>query len=79
VKNPGPYDLREQAVSVVEAISLAGGLTRLAAANRTRIVRVEDGEERVILVNVEKIIEGDRSKDVNLQAGDIIVIPEAYF
>ncbi|MFC1491683.1 polysaccharide biosynthesis/export family protein [Nitrospinota bacterium] len=79
VKNPGPYELREQVVSVVEAISMAGGLTRLAAANRTRIVRVEGDQERAIPVNIEKIMEGDRSKDVILQAGDIVVIPEAYF
>ena len=79
VNNPGPYDLTDQTRSVVEAISKAGGLTKLAAANRTRVVRVEDGEERTIAVNVEKIMEGDRSHDQLLKPGDIIVVPEVYF
>jgi polysaccharide biosynthesis/export protein len=79
VKSPGPYDLTDQTRSVVEAISKAGGLTKLAAANRTRVVRVEDGEERVIEVDVEKIMEGDRSHDQFLKPGDIIVVPEVYF
>ncbi len=79
VNSPGPYDLTEENFSVVEAISKAGGLTKLAAANRTRIVRVEGGEEFAIEVDVEKIMEGDRSQDQFLKPGDIIVIPEVYF
>jgi polysaccharide export outer membrane protein len=64
---------------VVEAISLAGGLTKLAAANRTRIVRIEGGQERSIQIDIEKIMRGDRSQDLILQAGDIVVVPEAFF
>jgi polysaccharide export outer membrane protein len=79
VKNPGPYKLREKTISVVEAITMAGGPTRLGATNRTRIVRVEGSEERVINVNVEDITKGDKSKDIALQSGDIIVVPETYF
>jgi len=79
VKNPGPYNLKEESFSVVEAVSLAGGLTKLAAPNRTRIVRVENGKERAIHVDIKKIMEGDRSQDLVLRAGDIVVVPEAFF
>ena len=79
VNKPGPYNLKEESVSVVEAISLAGGLTKLAAANRTRIVRIEGGQERSIQIDIEKIMKGDRSQDLILQAGDIVVVPEAFF
>ncbi len=79
VTKPGPYKLRANEVSVVEAITMAGGPTRLAAPNRTRIVRVENGKERVIQVNVESIIKGDKNQDVLLRPGDIIVIPQTYF
>ena len=79
VKSPGPYKLRERTISVVEAITMAGGPTRLGATNRTRVVRVEGGEERVLYVNVEDITKGDKSKDIQLQAGDIVVVPETYF
>ena len=47
--------------------------------NMVRIVRVENGKERVIRVNVESIIKGDKSQDVLLRPGDIIVIPQTYF
>ena len=79
VAKPGPYKLRSSDVSVVEAITMAGGPTRLAAANRTRIVRVEGGKERVIRVNVDSIIRGDKSRDIRLRSGDIVVIPQTYF
>ncbi len=79
VTKPGPYKLRARDVSVVEAITMAGGPTRLAASNRTRIVRVENGKERVIQVNVESIIKGDKNQDILLRPGDIIVIPQTYF
>ena len=79
VANPGPYKLRTKNVSVVEAITMAGGPTRLAASNRTRIVRVENGKERVLQVNVDSIIKGDKSKDILLRPGDIVVIPQTYF
>jgi polysaccharide export outer membrane protein len=79
VTKPGPYKLRTRDVSVVEAITMAGGPTRLAASNRTRIIRVENGKERVIPVDVESIIKGDKNQDVLLRSGDIIVIPQTYF
>lgn len=79
VAKPGPYRLQSKNVSVVEAITMAGGLTRLAASNRTRIVRLENGKERTISVNVEDIIKGDKKSDIQLRSGDIIVIPQSYF
>ena len=79
VSRPGPYKLQTQNISVVEAITMAGGPTRLAAPNRTRIVRVENGKERTIRVNVDNVVKGDKRGDVKLRSGDIIVIPQAYF
>jgi polysaccharide export outer membrane protein len=46
VKNPGTYPLEGQAMTVLEALSRAGGFTTLAAPNRTRIIRVEGGRRR---------------------------------
>lgn len=79
VAKPGPYKLRTKDVSVVEAITMAGGPTRLAAPNRTRIVRVKDGKQQDVLVNVDSIIQGDKSQDILLRPGDIVVIPQTYF
>ena len=79
VKNPGTYPLDSQAMTGLEALSRAGGLTTLAAPNRTRIIRVENGVEKIVRVRVADIIAGERMKDLTLQAGDLVVFPESYF
>ena len=80
VSKPGPLSLPEGSMTLVEAVSKAGGLTNVAAPSRTRIFRVVDGEERTIYVNVSDIIKrGDRSKDIALKANDIVWVPESLF
>ena len=80
VSKPGPIPLPEGSLTLVEAISKAGGFTNVAAPNRTRVFRVVDGEERTIYVNVSDIIKrGDRSKDIGLKANDIVWVPESVF
>lgn len=79
VKKPGSYPL-EKETTVVEAITMAEGFTDIAAPNRTRIIRSEAGKERTIPVNVKDITKGgDKSKDITLKPGDIIVVPESFF
>jgi len=52
----------------------------MAALNRTKIIRVVDGDEQTIRVKVDDIIKsGEKSKDVILRPGDIIVVPESFF
>jgi len=81
VNNPGEYDITgPKKVTVVQAISLAGGLTRGAAANSARITRIEDDQEKVIEVKLEDIIEeGKKKQDVILRDGDIIFVPRRFF
>ena len=80
VKQPGSFPYLDQEVTLVEAISRAGGFTPLAARNRTRIVRVDEGEEKIIEVNVDAITSaGKRGQDVPLEPGDVIVVPESFF
>lgn len=79
VKSPGTYPLESKGMTVLEALSKAGGLTQYAAPNRTRIMRVEGGVEKSIRVRLGNVIAGERMKDVILQSGDVIVVPESYF
>jgi polysaccharide export outer membrane protein len=79
VVRPGVYNLK-QGLTVVEAISLAGGFTSTAAADGTRVIRTEDGRKTAIPIRISGIIRGgDKSKDVILQDGDTIVVPESFF
>jgi polysaccharide export outer membrane protein len=80
VKNPGSYPYLEKDITLVEAISKAGGFTPIAARNRTRIIRIEDGVEKVIQVKVDVITQaGRKAQDIRIQPGDVIVIPESFF
>ena len=79
VRNPGYYKIKDRDISVVEAITMAGGLTRISAGNRTKLVRLKDGKEVTIKVPVEDILDGDKSADINVQPNDVIVVPQSYF
>ena len=69
VKNPGSYKY-ELNTTVLKAITLAGGLSDHGASGRIRIIRIVDGNERV-LKNV--------GMDEAVQQEDVIVVPETYF
>jgi len=80
VKTPGSYAFTKKDISIVEAISMAGGFTHIAARNRTRIVRVEKGKERIYEVNMDAITKsGKMIQAVPIKPNDLIVIPESFF
>jgi polysaccharide export outer membrane protein len=77
VRRAGGFPLQEKSqISVLQAVSLAEGLDRVAGAKNARILRESaPGVERTELhVNVQEILEG-RAQDVSLQANDILFIP----
>lgn len=79
VNEPGSFPLRGE-LSVIEAIGLAKGFTKVAAQNSVKIMRMENGEKKTITVKVADISKkGDKSKDVPLKRGDIIYVPESLF
>ena len=74
---PGTYSY-VPSMSVVEAITVAGGFTGLAAKNDTTITRSELGKKTIVRVPVADIGEG-KAPNVYLRPGDIISIPERIF
>jgi polysaccharide export outer membrane protein len=77
VRRAGGFPLAEkEQISVLQAVSLAEGLDKVAGAKKGRILRQsEPGKERnEIAINVDDILDG-RAKDVSLQANDILFIP----
>lgn len=80
VTKPGSYKIPEREITLVEAIGIAGGFTRIAARNRTRIIRVEEGVEKIIQVKVDAITKaGKKIQDVVIQPNDVVVVPESFF
>ena len=79
VEKPGSYSLRGE-VSVIEAISLAGGFTKIAAKNGVKVMRLDNGKKKTIIVRVADISrKGDKTEDVQLKRGDILFVPESLF
>lgn len=80
VKTPGSYAFNKKEITVVEAVSMAGGFTRIASRNRTRIVRIEKGIEKIYEVNMDAITKsGKMTEAVYMRPNDLIVVPESFF
>jgi polysaccharide export outer membrane protein len=80
VKNPGAIQvLRSNIPTLVRAIAQAGGFTERAAKGSV-VIRRKDakGTEKEIKVNV-KDIQKNKAKDIQLQADDIVYVPETIF
>lgn len=79
----GKIELPAESVSlsIIEAVTAAGGFSRIAKADSVRITRrdPDTAEEKVITVNVERMISG-RGEDVfYVFPGDIVFVPERLF
>jgi polysaccharide export outer membrane protein len=77
VQHAGAFTLGGQRnVSVLRAVSLAGGLGRTAKPDKARIVHEVSGEPKFkeIAVNIQQILSG-KAKDVELGPDDVLVVP----
>jgi polysaccharide export outer membrane protein len=77
VRQPGTFPYSEN-MSVVEAITKAGGFTGMARKNAVRITRKSGAETQSIIVAVEDIGQG-RAPNFLLRPGDVIFVPERMF
>jgi protein involved in polysaccharide export with SLBB domain len=74
VKKTGMYPY-EDGMTVVEALSVAGGFTSMAKKNDTVVIRIIGGEKKRFRVPVEAIGQG-RASNFTLRPGDIVFVPE---
>jgi protein involved in polysaccharide export with SLBB domain len=76
VNKPGTFPFEEN-MSIIQAITLANGFTKIASKNSTSVTRIIEGEEKKIRVPVEDIGVG-REKNFPLRPGDIVFVPESF-
>jgi len=76
VKKPAPVDYQPGLTALAACIE-AGGFTQYAAPNRATLVRTENGEQKIIKINLEKVTKG-AIQDVPLKPGDRLNIPESW-
>lgn len=77
VARPGTFPVSSQ-MTVVQAISLAGGFTPLANRDGTVLTRRQNGELRRYPIAAGEVAEGN-AEDLTVRAGDIIYVPERLF
>lgn len=79
VNRPGNVELVSQdSVSLMKVIAMAGGLSKTASPKKTVIMHVtaEGVQTSTSVVDIKKIMDG-KSKDLDLTAGDIVLVPSS--
>ena len=72
-----PYRANMTTLDVMIAV---GGLTEFAAGNRATLIRVHETEQKQYRVRLDDLVkDGDISANVEMQPGDILIIPESFF
>ena len=69
VKNPGAYSLQQQSTTVLQALSLAGGVTDRGTTGRIKIIRIVKGDKKELKAKLTDLVE----------PGDTIVVSERFF
>jgi polysaccharide export outer membrane protein len=75
VKSPGQYTVGRY-IDVLQALTMAGGLTTFADTNDIRIIRREDGREVVYRFNYDDVESGkELQQNIVLRTDDVVVVP----
>ncbi|MEM7731345.1 MAG: polysaccharide biosynthesis/export family protein [Pseudomonadota bacterium] len=76
VNNPGKIDI-DRGTTLLQALSVAGGVTDFAAIKRIQLRRTDkSGREKVYTFNYQAVLNGQSSIGTSpVQKGDVIVVP----
>jgi polysaccharide export outer membrane protein len=75
VTRGGAYPLVPD-MTVMQALSIAGGFTAYANVKKIYVMRRENGADRIFAVNYKEVISGRKTEqNIHLKAGDTIVVP----
>jgi polysaccharide export outer membrane protein len=75
VARPGPYPLTS-ATSVLQLISMAGGLTEFAKQKNISVMRTENGKPMRYPFNYKDVANGKNLKqNIELKPGDTVIVP----
>jgi polysaccharide export outer membrane protein len=75
VQRPGSYIMNPQ-ISVLQALSLAGGMTPFAAVNDIIVIRGRGSDQEVLRFGYDSISRGrDLGQNIQLESGDVVIVP----
>ncbi len=76
VNNPGDFPIISRDVTVMQALSMAGGLTPFAKEREIRVLRQVDGKEHAFPFDYKRAARGEGPEQaIRLQPGDVVVVP----
>jgi len=81
VREPGKIEVKmSKKITLLQAVGNAGGLADGAKKSGVRLKRIDrwTGKETQMKVNLGDIINGKR-RDIELQEGDVIIVPESIW
>lgn len=81
VQKPGSYDMKgSDEITLLQAIGMAGGYTKIANPGRVTVKRQQEGGgERVIKLDAKRMARGDDSASFYIKPGDVITVAESLF
>jgi polysaccharide export outer membrane protein len=75
VSKPGAYPLTST-MSVLQLISLAGGLNEFARGKEIVVMRTEDGKQKAMKFNYDDVRKGRKlQQNIELRPGDTVLVP----
>lgn len=75
VGRPGGYLIdNNEHISLMEALTLAGGWDKAAALSKARLIRKVPEGHKELMLDLKRILKGEQA-DVGLQSGDIVFLP----
>jgi len=81
VQKPGSYDMKgSDEITLLQAIGMAGGYTKIANPGRVTVKRLEEGGgERLIKLDAKRMARGGDSSSFYIKPGDVITVAESLF
>lgn len=81
VARPGAFTAgADHGLTASQAISLAGGVTRIANESNIRLIRrLANGTRKTFVLDLARVVGGHPEEDVPLQPGDVLFVPESFF
>ena len=80
VRSPGSFHFPpREGLTFLQAIVLAGGLDKYARPAGAALLRRTPTGRTTVAVDLERILAGELERDLPLQSGDVVFIPESFF
>jgi len=80
VQQPNSYDIPGgNEITLLQAIGMAGGYTKIADPANVTVKRLEEDGERVLKFNAKRMARGDDKTSFVIKPGDVIFIGESLF